>query len=236
LFPKLTPLWIIFSHIDEETRFWAFFGCKLFAKHDFREWYPLRQITIFIYIKYRGSVMRIVSKICNILYTVILTAVILAGGGILVLRFLGFQPMAVLSGSMQPAYKVGDLVFVNTKAKPEDMRVDDVITFNVDENTIVTHRVIETDSAAGTFTTKGDANDNQDFMSVTYSMFVGKAVFSVPGAGRVLMNLDSRNGLAMGMMLVGVLAVLFIVPIILKPEPVKPKEEQQPGESAEIET
>ena len=62
--------------------------------------------------------------------------------------------MAVLSGSMEPTYHVGGLVFVQ-KVDPSDVEVGDSITFTIGNDTVVTHRVIEVNKEEQSFKTKG---------------------------------------------------------------------------------
>ena len=69
---------------------------------------------------------------------IVLLAIALAG-----VRVLGLTPYAVLSGSMEPSYPVGSLIYVK-KMQPADVRVGDVITFVVnDELLVATHRVVD---------------------------------------------------------------------------------------------
>ena len=61
------------------------------------------------------------------------------------IRIVGFTPYAVLSGSMEPAFHVGSLIYVKS-VDPEDIKVGDAITFRLSgEDTAATHRVIEID-------------------------------------------------------------------------------------------
>ncbi len=95
---------------------------------------------------------------------VVILAIALAG-----VRLVGFQVFSVLSGSMEPTYHVGSLIYVKnvdytelqgcTKlAEGETVSQDvatfesggqvyladgDVITFMLDENTVATHRIVE---------------------------------------------------------------------------------------------
>lgn len=67
---------------------------------------------------------------------------------------------AVASGSMEPEYKVGSLVFAK-KAEPENIRPGDCITYTFGSST-VTHRVVAVDYEQRTCITKGDANEKED--------------------------------------------------------------------------
>jgi signal peptidase len=160
----------------------------------------------------------IIIKTCSILSTLILVAIIILGGGISVAKFLGYSPMAVLSGSMKPVYEVGAVVFINTNVKYEDIAVNDVVTFNADSKTIITHRVIAIDPVTGCLTTKGDSNDTEDNSPITPEMYIGVATIQIPKMGYALMNLTTRKGIAAGLLLAGTLALLIIIPALLKPE------------------
>ena len=92
---------------------------------------------------------------------VVILALLLAG-----VRIAGLQVFSVLSGSMEPTYHVGALIYVK-KVDAMELRSGDVITFMLDEDTVATHRIVEVvpdaeDSSVLRFRTKGDANDNVD--------------------------------------------------------------------------
>ena len=90
-----------------------------------------------------------------------LLAVLLIG-----VRLLGVQVYSVLSGSMEPKYPVGSLIYVKA-VDPYELKSGDVITFMLNENTVATHRIVEvvpdeSDSGVVRFRTKGDANEAED--------------------------------------------------------------------------
>ena len=71
-------------------------------------------------------------------------------------------PLAVLSGSMEPTYHVGSLIYVKD-ADPEEVQVGEPITFKISDDTMVTHRVVAIDPGGPNLQTKGDASrDNVD--------------------------------------------------------------------------
>lgn len=101
----------------------------------------------------------------------------------------GYRYYTVLTPSMTPAYKVGDLVIVKISG-PENIEVGDAITFNpsADSNAYLTHRVttkIENYEGSGItcFKTKGDANESEDGFLLDQSRVIGKVVFSFPKVG-----------------------------------------------------
>ncbi|MDR0861647.1 MAG: signal peptidase I [Oscillospiraceae bacterium] len=161
-----------------------------------------------------------ISTLCNVLGTLILLAIILAAGSILLLQVLGNTPMAILSGSMEPQYKVGGLVFINEKVTPQEIREGDVISYHLSEETVVTHRVIAIEGE--TFHTKGDNNDSEDLAPVPFADMIGRAWLHIPGAGTALMNLKTAKGFGVGIIIIAVLIVLFVVPAVLAPPKQKP--------------
>lgn len=87
--------------------------------------------------------MRKFRKAVNILTTLavvvfLLLAVMLAGA-----RLVGLSAYSVLSGSMEPAFHVGSLIYVRP-VDPANVRIGDAITFVVNEDLLVaTHRVVD---------------------------------------------------------------------------------------------
>jgi signal peptidase len=130
--------------------------------------------------------------------------------------------MGILSGSMEPSYHVGGLVFINTRATAEEIAPGDTIAFYLRGDTVVTHRVVSVDAAARTFTTKGDANNTEDLAPVPFDSLIGKAALHIPMMGYALMNLATSKGFAAGAILLAVLIILFVLPVLLTPS--KPKE------------
>ena len=120
--------------------------------------------------------MKAVKTICNILSTLLLVALVLLAGVVLVPRVMGYQEMAVLSGSMEPNIHVGSVVFVDDDIDPATLEAGDVVTYYMNEDTFVTHRVQSIDTASQTLVTKGD-NNNTDDGEISFSQVFGKAAF-----------------------------------------------------------
>lgn len=115
---------------------------------------------------------------------VVIFALLLVGA-----RIIGLQVFTVLSGSMEPTYHVGSLIYVKD-VDPYELESGDVITFMLDEDTVATHRVVEVvpdenDPTVVRFRTKGDANDAEDGSLVHYKNVIGSPVFTIPGLGYV---------------------------------------------------
>ncbi len=121
----------------------------------------------------------------------------------------GYCPLIVLTGSMEPEIKDGDLIIVK-QIDGEDVKVGDVISFFDPEstsNSVLTHRVTEIVDENGSlsFRTKGDANNTEDKMPVPADELVGIYKSRIPGAGNVAMFMQSTAGLV----------ICVILPLIL---------------------
>ena len=144
---------------------------------------------------------------------VALLAILLVG-----VRLVGYTPYAILSPSMSPAYKVGDLVYVKSRA-PEEINPGDALTFVANEQLlVVTHRVVEADRENRWFITKGDANESNDAAPVLYENALGVVEFSVPKLGYVSNYFTSPSGRYAGAAIVFGLILLMILPELFRKE------------------
>ena len=111
----------------------------------------------------------------------------------------GVFPMIVLTDSMYPQIKSGDLIICNT-LEPEEVRVDDVISFfdpMGSGTSVVTHRVLEVieEDGALSYRTKGDNNNAEDQVLVPEKNLVGIYRSRIPGLGNVAMFMQTTPGL-----------------------------------------
>jgi len=166
-----------------------------------------------------------VTIFCNILAYAIIIAIILFAGGIVLARALEYPPMTVLSDSMYPSYRVGDLVIIDTKSSQEELAIGDIITYDSNRReggdpVYVSHRLVGF-TEDGRFLTKGDFNPIND-PAVARERYFGKVIFKIPKAGRLIRDLPTKRGIGYTMTTLAVLIVLFVVPVLLKPlEPPK---------------
>ena len=128
-----------------------------------------------------------VKKIWNWITTVLVAVVVILALLLVGARLIGLQVFTVLSGSMEPTYHVGSLIYVKD-VDPYELESGDVITFMLDEDTVATHRIVEVvpdenDSTVVRFKTKGDANDAEDGSHVHYKNVIGSPVFTIPKMG-----------------------------------------------------
>lgn len=103
---------------------------------------------------------------------------------------MGTKILTVLSGSMVPTIRTGDVIGVRPLATGETAREGDIITYRVPGNSrmLITHRVMGIVSVNGkptAYVTKGDANDSQDPSTVAVAQVVGRFSWRVPLLGYV---------------------------------------------------
>ena len=160
-----------------------------------------------------------VKKILDTVTTVLVVLVVIFAVFLMGSRLVGLQVFNVISGSMEPTYSVGDLLYVKT-VDPDSVKVGDPITFVLNEDLVVaTHRVVKIDSENRRFTTKGDANETEDASPGHFNNLVGVPVFSVPFLGYVSAFIQKPPGLyyaiAFGVLL---LAAVFLPDMLTKKE------------------
>lgn len=132
--------------------------------------------------------MKIIAKTLRIIADTFTLGVLGAIIGLIALPvILGYKPYIVQSGSMEPVIHTGSLAYINTK--DTDITTGDIITYQIDENKLVTHRV-DSLSDDGGFITKGDANDAVDMNTVYQDQIVGTYKFSIDKAGYIMAKRD----------------------------------------------
>ena len=121
----------------------------------------------------------------------------------------GTTPLIVLTDSMNPEIKSGDLILCKA-TKAEEIQVNDIISFfdpAGNGTSVVTHRVVEIIEKDGTFyfRTRGDNNNTDDKDLVPAENLVGVYKMRIGGAGHIAMFMQSTTGLI----------ICVILPIIL---------------------
>lgn len=141
-------------------------------------------------------------------------AVLLAG-----VRLVGLTPYTVLSGSMEPAYPVGAIIYVR-QTPPEQIRIGDPITFYLGgDKTVATHRVVAVDNQTRSFQTKGDANEAADAAPVGFDDLIGRPVFSIPRLGLLSSWLSTPPGTYISMSAAAAVMLLLLLPdLFAKPK------------------
>lgn len=174
-------------------------------------------------------------RMVNILTTLVVILAVILALLLVGVRLLGFQVFTVLSGSMEPTYQVGSLLYVRA-VDYKELKVGDPITFMLSEDTVATHRIIEVlvdeeDPNTIRFFTQGDANDIPDGSSVHYKNIIGKPVFSIPYLGYVSNYIQNPPGRYVAICAGAVLLMLVFLPDLFPEDrPSKKRSEEEKEE------
>lgn len=163
--------------------------------------------------------MKAVKRAAEVLFSVVLWAVILVAALFAfttlatkdtnkVASLAGYTPLSVVTDSMSPTFRAGDLILIR-KCDTSKLEQGDIVTFHTiinNEYTLNTHRIekIQTQNGMRSYVTKGDNNDIADIHMISDGDIVGRYVGRLPGFGRVMDFLSS----SMGFLLVIVLPLL----------------------------
>ena len=157
-------------------------------------------------------------KVWNVITTIVVVLVVILAILLVGVRLLGFQVFTVLSGSMEPTYHVGSLIYVK-KIDPQDVKVGDPITFVLNENLVVaTHRVVGIDiddEGIIRYHTNGDANESEDGGTVHQGNLLGKPVFTIPYLGYVANFMQNPPGTYISIAGGAVLVLLMFLPELI---------------------
>lgn len=163
-----------------------------------------------------------IQKTGDIVTSVLVIAAVLVAVALVGVRLIGLQVYTVLSGSMEPVYHVGSLIYVKDTDYRE-LEVGDDITFMLNETTIVTHRIVEIlpdteDPTVLRFRTQGIANKTADEVPVHFKNVLGKPVFTIPYLGYVAYYIQNPPGTYIAIATGAILILLSCIPDLLKKE------------------
>ena len=175
----------------------------------------------------KNIVKRIWTWITTVLVVVVVILALLLVGA----RLVGLQIFTVLSGSMEPTYHVGSLIYVKD-VDPYKLESGDVITFMLDEDTVATHRIIEvvpdeSDPTIVRFKTKGDANEAIDGSLVHYKNVIGSPVFTIPQLGYVANYIQKPPGTYIAISAGAILCLLVFLPDLFGSDDEKKQKKKQ---------
>ena len=173
---------------------------------------------------------RSIKKAWNIVSSILVALVVILALLLVGARVVGLQVFTVLSGSMEPTYHTGSLIYVK-KVDPYTIKEGQPITFMLDENTVATHRVVgivpdEEDPAVIRFRTKGDANEAEDGSLVHYKNVIGTPIFSIPYLGYVADYIQHPPGMYVAISAGAVLLLLVFIPDIFADDKEKEKKKK----------
>ena len=122
----------------------------------------------------------------------------------------------VLSGSMEPAIRTGDVIIVRPLSPGEEPREGDVITFRAvtlegsHPQMLITHRVVGAILVNGrptAYITKGDANEGEDLTPVTREAIVGVYGWRVPYFGYITSFTRTPLGIVLMLVIPGLILI-----------------------------
>lgn len=177
------------------------------------------------------QVPNVAKKVWNIFTTVIVVLVVIFAVLLIGVRLFGVQVYSVISGSMEPEYPVGSLIYVKD-INPSEIEVNDVITYVLPSETPSTHRVVRIDEENQLFYTKGDANETEDGAPVHFKNLIGTPVFKIPYLGYVAYYIQHPPGMYIAIAAGAVLLILVFLPDLFKKD--KKKDEQSPEIDGDI--
>jgi signal peptidase len=140
---------------------------------------------------------------------------------VVVPRLLGWVPLTILTGSMDPTYAPGSQVVVEHvegREAAERVQLGDVVTFMPypDDPTLVTHRVVGRTMVGNdvVLTTQGDANPSVDPEPITGEQVRGLVRYHVPYAGYLAQVLDGQQKGTGVMLAVAALGAYALVQLV----------------------
>ncbi|MBQ3009153.1 MAG: signal peptidase I [Oscillospiraceae bacterium] len=156
------------------------------------------------------------SKIWDMITTLLVVMVAALAILLVGMRFAGYKVFTVLSGSMEPAYHTGSVIYVK-EVDYTQLQAGDVITFMISEDMVATHRIVgvvpdEEDPSVLRYRTKGDANDSEDGTLVHYKNIIGSPVFTIPYLGYVASYIQSPPGSYIAIAAAAFILMLTFIP------------------------
>jgi len=172
-----------------------------------------------------------IKRIWNITTTVLVAFVVMFAVLLVGVRLIGLQPFSVLSGSMEPEYPTGSLIYVKS-VDYRDLKERDVITFMMNEDTVATHRIVgivpdEEDPTVLRYRTMGDANDVEDGTLVHYKNVIGSPVFTIPQLGYAANYIQNPPGTYIAISAGAILLLLVFLPDLFGGEEEKEQKPRQ---------
>lgn len=159
------------------------------------------------------------------LFLIVITSIIIAFLSILIIAkknlypdkvpdIMGIKPFIVLTGSMEPTIKAGDLVMVK-EVEIQELKQGDIIAFrHTREDVVLIHRIVRIDTKDGEtiLKTKGDNNQTEDEFSVEYKNVEGIYIIRFNQLGTIAMFIRSPQGLVISVL--SILTIFFLWQLI----------------------
>ena len=127
--------------------------------------------------------------------------------------FYIYKAYVITTNSMEPELKKDDVVVIK-KAKADNLKQGDIITFKQNGETI-THRIVQIDDIEDgkLYITKGDNNNVQDEQGLRFDQIEGKLVIKIPQLGKMVASF--KNGIIIVLVLL-ITAIIYLNRITAK--------------------
>ena len=118
------------------------------------------------------------------------------------------HPVVVLTGSMEPTYKVGSIIYYKA-VDYDSLKKGDIITFIDKKQNTVSHRIVRIEKDE--IEVKGDANNTSDLDRVNKKNVLGKTLsFSIPIIGYYIHFVEKKWIICIGFIIL-LLGLEFIL-------------------------
>lgn len=127
--------------------------------------------------------------------------------------FYIYKAYVITTNSMEPELKKDDVVVIK-KAKADNLKQGDIVTFRQNGETI-THRIVQIDDIEDgkLYITKGDNNNVQDEQGLRFDQIEGKLVIKIPQLGKMVASF--KNGIIIVLVLL-ISAIIYLNRITAK--------------------
>ncbi len=148
--------------------------------------------------------------------------------------FFGYQPIYVLSGSMEPYMMTNSVALTKQVTSMDEINVGDVVTYHIESGEgkllRITHRIIEID---GDFIyTKGDNSPSADGFPLTIENIKAKVLFVVNLTAWIASKWETTTGKVMLISFgIGILIIIYWLNILWSKIPFPWREEDKLPES-----
>lgn len=160
-------------------------------------------------------------RIFNTCISIIFTIIILAVASLIIQKFalkeevpniFGYKILQVMSGSMSGEFETGDTILIKEVKSEGDLKIGDVITYRIEKNTLVTHRIVNITKIGEklNYTLKGDANNIEDSEKITFSNIEGIYVRKLNLIGKLINFMQKPYGLIITFMTPTLLILIVI--------------------------
>ena len=142
-------------------------------------------------------IKKIITVIINIVFVLLIVVGILIAITLLPIKG-NIKIYSVRTGSMEPSIPVGSMIVAQPQSKYQKEEIVTFLPYNAnDKKDTITHRIVDVvESESQVFySTKGDANDEEDIGLINGNQIKGKVLLKVPALGYVIGYLKTLPGL-----------------------------------------